>query len=266
MDQTCFFEATQHVISDSFKHFSGPKYKIIRIHKVKRIQFCRQFWSSVNKRSDPTNYSKDVRIVLFFGPEKCLKESKITCWVVSKRQVWSKLAFSKYLQHVIKIIQKILILIPFTIYYRPHLALNKLSLIIVFKIITILRTCDLTRSWDPVWSSFTDISTFWNLLSIWPYKCWNISIFAFDVAFFRCATYIDGSLWNIKLFKDCCFAFCHFWWFQNKIWKKDLNKIQPPFDLKIKKYLKSTLFQSNFSWNIFSSKSSLHTRCTRCLN
>ena len=30
LDQTCLFEATQHVILDSFKHFSGPKYKIIR--------------------------------------------------------------------------------------------------------------------------------------------------------------------------------------------------------------------------------------------
>ena len=30
LDQTCLFEATQHMILDSFKHFSGPKYKIIR--------------------------------------------------------------------------------------------------------------------------------------------------------------------------------------------------------------------------------------------
>ena len=30
LDQTCLFEATSHVILDSFKHFSGPKYKIIR--------------------------------------------------------------------------------------------------------------------------------------------------------------------------------------------------------------------------------------------
>ena len=30
MDQTCLFEATPHVILDSFKHFSGPKYKTIR--------------------------------------------------------------------------------------------------------------------------------------------------------------------------------------------------------------------------------------------
>ena len=30
VDQTCIFVATSHVILDSFKHFSGPKYKIIR--------------------------------------------------------------------------------------------------------------------------------------------------------------------------------------------------------------------------------------------
>ena len=33
----------------------------------------------------------------------------------------------------------------------------------------------------------------------------------------------------------------------------------------VEKKLKLTLFQSNLSWNIFSAKSSLHTRCTRCL-
>ena len=29
--------------------------------------------------------------------------------------------------------------------------------------------------------------------------------------------------------------------------------------------MQPTLFQSNLSWNVFSAKSSLHTRCTRCL-
>ena len=31
LDQTCLFEATPHMILDSFKHFSGPKYKTIRM-------------------------------------------------------------------------------------------------------------------------------------------------------------------------------------------------------------------------------------------
>ena len=34
VDQTCLFEATPHVILDSFKHFSGPKYKTIRIKLI----------------------------------------------------------------------------------------------------------------------------------------------------------------------------------------------------------------------------------------
>ena len=35
------------------------------------------------------SYCIEIRIILYFGPKKCLKESKITCWVASKRQVWS---------------------------------------------------------------------------------------------------------------------------------------------------------------------------------
>jgi len=43
-----------------------------------------------------------VRRVLNFGPEKCLKESKVTCGVSSKRQVWSTFFLFEFFDHVSK--------------------------------------------------------------------------------------------------------------------------------------------------------------------
>ena len=43
-----------------------------------------------------------IRIVLNFGPEKCLKESKVTCGVTSKRQVWSTFFLFEFFDHVSK--------------------------------------------------------------------------------------------------------------------------------------------------------------------
>ena len=43
-----------------------------------------------------------VRIVLYFGPEKCLKESRITWGVASKRQVWSTFFLFEIFDHVSK--------------------------------------------------------------------------------------------------------------------------------------------------------------------
>jgi len=42
------------------------------------------------------------RIVLNFGPEKCLKESRVTCGVSSKRQVWSTFFLFEFFDHVSK--------------------------------------------------------------------------------------------------------------------------------------------------------------------
>ena len=43
-----------------------------------------------------------LRKVLNFGPEKCLKESKVTCGVSSKRQVWSTFFLFEFFDHVSK--------------------------------------------------------------------------------------------------------------------------------------------------------------------
>ena len=46
--------------------------------------------------------STQIRIVLNFGPEKCLKESKVTCGVTSKRQVWSTFFLFEFFDHMSK--------------------------------------------------------------------------------------------------------------------------------------------------------------------
>ena len=43
-----------------------------------------------------------LRIVLYFGPEKCLKESRITWGFASKRQVWSTFFLFEIFDHVSK--------------------------------------------------------------------------------------------------------------------------------------------------------------------
>ena len=44
VDQTCLFEATPHVILDSFKHFSGPKYKTLGILWNSQLQLHLLFY------------------------------------------------------------------------------------------------------------------------------------------------------------------------------------------------------------------------------
>ena len=61
-----------------------------------------------NRRNCMSNFARKilctnlVRIVLYFGPKKCLKGSGVTCGVTSKRQVWSTFFLFEFFDHVSK--------------------------------------------------------------------------------------------------------------------------------------------------------------------